>query len=675
MSFLLNLLAQAAAAATPEAVAQAAPTQGVIAYPLEFFADSRPANAMEMVGRIPGFNFDGGNNVRGYEGAAGNVLIDGQRPASKSDGLEDILRRLPASKVARIELIRGGAPGIDMQGKSVIANIIQKEGGGFHGLMAVADQFVVDDGRNGPAVRLEASGGSQGRKWELGFFSGRGVNDGDGDGPHTQTRPTGTLLQGSLVQSQGDWSSVNFTGAYELPILGGALRMNGRFERNPFAYDETNRVSFPPPGFVARDHYTDDTDTGEVGLRFSRNLGPRTKLELVGLRQTKDEAFKEIYAEPGFSETFTQQTRTEETIGRAVLKFTQSPIFSWEVGGENVLNTLDNGIRDIRNGAQVVFPAASVQVEEKRWELFVKTVWQPSARWTFEGGLRQEGSTITSSGDVVLAKSLSFTKPRVAVSWSPTDNTQIRARYEREVGQLDFSDFTANSSISQGTLTAGNPNLNPGQAWVSEVTLEQRFWSAGSANMTVRHSTLTDVVDRAPVFTATRTFDAPANIGAGTKDELIASFTLPFDKLGMKGAQLRAESTWRKSEVTDPTTHTKREITRLPPQEWQAHFTWDMPQYRLNWGIDAFGGLREVSYQSDQISITKPKTYVIPFLEWKPQSDLSLRMELPNVTERGLRRTRYIYAGPRDRSTLSYVDDRDIQFGRMIKLRLRKTFG
>ena len=46
-----------------------------------------------------------------------------------------------------------------------------------------------------------------------------------------------------------------------------------------------------------------------------------------------------------------------------------------------------------------------------------------------------------------------------------------------------------------------------------------------------------------------------------------------------------------------------------------------------------------------------------------------------NATERGFRNTRYIYNGPRDRNGLAYVEDRDIQFGQMYYIRIRKTFG
>ncbi|HEX5378469.1 MAG TPA: TonB-dependent receptor [Phenylobacterium sp.] len=674
MPIIIHALAQAAAAAASlETAAAAPPTQGVISYPAEFFAAARPANASEMVARIPGFSFDGGDSVRGFEGAAGNVLIDGQRPASKTDNLDEILRRIPAAKIAHVDLIRGGAPGIDMQGKSVIANVVLKTGDSFNGLFAVAHNYVVDDGRSGGAMRLEGSGRTGGRSWEAGLFMGRGIDDGAGDGPRVQLGPGGAPQIRSLVQSEGAGSDIVATGAYELPLMGGRLRVNGRFARNNFDYDETNRSSFPADS-LALDHKSDDKDTTEIGVRYSRDFGARLKLEMVGLRQSKDELYDEVSDSPGTAQHFIQDSQTGESIARGVLKFTQTPKLSWELGGEGALNTLDNGIRFTENGAAIVLPAANVHVEEKRWEVFGKAVWRPLPKWTVEAALRQEGSEITSSGDVRLEKSLTFTKPRLSVAWDPDARTQLRVRFERVVGQLNFDDFTASSSLGTGVVTTGNPDLNPEQAWVSEAAIERRFWSGGAAVLTVRHSTLTDVIDRAPVFTATGVFDAPANIGEGTKDELIASLTLPFDKIGLRGVLLRLESTWRESEVTDPTTHETREISKLRPQEWEAHFSWDLPQYKLNWGVDAFGAWRQTSYRQDQIAIDKLKAYVQPFIEWKPRTDLSIRAEAGNFTERGFRHTRYVYSGPRSTRGLAFVDDRDIQFGRMAYVRLRKTF-
>src|SRR3954471_18704845 len=103
--------------------------KGVSVYPPSFFADARPATALDMVNRLPGFSLDTGTGtaVRGFAGTAGNALVDGARPTAKNDDLFTILGRIPAASVERIELIRGSAPGIDMQGQSVVANIVRKK--------------------------------------------------------------------------------------------------------------------------------------------------------------------------------------------------------------------------------------------------------------------------------------------------------------------------------------------------------------------------------------------------------------------------------------------------------------------------------------------------------------------------------------------------------------------
>src|SRR5436190_977402 len=106
--------AAAEAVAPPAAPPAAQAERGVIAYPPSFFAESKPISAYDMVLRVPGFTFDKGLvGVRGLAGASGNVLIDGQPPNSKNDPLDEILKRIPAASIERIELIRGGAPGID----------------------------------------------------------------------------------------------------------------------------------------------------------------------------------------------------------------------------------------------------------------------------------------------------------------------------------------------------------------------------------------------------------------------------------------------------------------------------------------------------------------------------------------------------------------------------------
>jgi outer membrane receptor for ferrienterochelin and colicin len=108
----------------------------ITTYRPDFFAEFRPNTAMDMIGRIPGFQFDGGSNARGFSGTGGNVLINGERPPSRSDSLGSVLSRIPAAAVERIDVIRGGAEGIDMQGKAIIANVIRKPDAGLTGAIS-----------------------------------------------------------------------------------------------------------------------------------------------------------------------------------------------------------------------------------------------------------------------------------------------------------------------------------------------------------------------------------------------------------------------------------------------------------------------------------------------------------------------------------------------------------
>lgn len=671
---LASALALAAPDAAPPAAASAAPSSGVISYAPEFFAAAQPANAEEMLLRLPGFNLDlGDDDMRGFEGAAGNVLIDGQRPASKTDSLQEILRRVPASQVARIDLIRGGAPGIDMQGKSILANVIRKPGAGFRGLAALSARSIYD-GRGNLSGRLELSGGKDDRTWEASAVVGMGVDDGVGEGPQVRLGPDGSPLRLSEVDGEGDTLQETLTASYSAPLLGGRAKVNGRLFNDNYKFDESNAITFPAPSFQTTIEHYDEFQT-ELGGSFLRDFGAKTSLELIAIRQDAQVDIAEDFAAPDEKASFNLDRRTSETIGRGVVKHRPSDRFSFEIGGEAALNVLESQTGYAEDGVVIDLPAANVRVEERRGEAILKATWRPNPAWTVEGGLRYEASAIESSGDVGLEKTLSYAKPRLAMTWQPLKSTQLRLRFERVVDQLDFDDFVADSSLNTGVVTAGNPDLVPEQAWVSEAAIEQRFPGGAVVVLTASRSAIDDVIDRAPIFLPGGVFDAPSNIGDGTRDELSVTASLPLAPLGLKGMTIRGESSWRRSEVTDPTTGVKREISGVSPVVWEAHFTHDLPAYRFNWGVDVFGGWRETFYRFNEVSTDKLKTFVTPFAEWKPRPDIILRAEIQNVTSRGFRHTRVVYEGPRDTSPVAFVDDRDIQIGPMYWFRVRKTFG
>ncbi len=94
-----------ALAATPLALPASAQDQ-VVSYNPDFFSSANPATAMDMINRLPGFAFDGGDGSRGFSGNAGNLQINGRRPSSKNEGLSTVLSRIVAADVERIDVMR-----------------------------------------------------------------------------------------------------------------------------------------------------------------------------------------------------------------------------------------------------------------------------------------------------------------------------------------------------------------------------------------------------------------------------------------------------------------------------------------------------------------------------------------------------------------------------------------
>ena len=125
-------------------------------------------------------------------------------------------------------------------------------------------------------------------------------------------------------------------------------------------------------------------------------------------------------------------------------------------------------------------PNDNIRIEERRAEGFVTSSWTLSSKVSVEGALRAEVSKISQSGDSSLSRNFFFAKPRATLSYAPNALTNVRLRFEREVGQLDFGDFAASSDLNLGSVNAGNAQLEPERAWVAEAAFERRFWGAGA---------------------------------------------------------------------------------------------------------------------------------------------------------------------------------------------------
>src|SRR5262249_26609587 len=157
-----------------------------------------------------------------------NVLIDGQRPVIKTESMTTLLSRLPIEEVERVDIIRGGAPGVDMQGWPVVANVIRKRIDTLTQAVNVKGIVFTGSGKTQPGWSYNATLRKGERQVDVQLSRQIGYDDSQG----TATRTTRDALSGATTLfensfNEADGSVHNARVNYKGPLLGGTLAANG----------------------------------------------------------------------------------------------------------------------------------------------------------------------------------------------------------------------------------------------------------------------------------------------------------------------------------------------------------------------------------------------------------------------------------------------------------------
>lgn len=642
--------------------------QGVLIFTPDFFKDARPNTALDMVNRVPGFSVNDGDGARGFEGAVGNILINGSRPASKNDTGSNVLGRTVATQVERIELVRGGAPGIEMQGYSVVANVILKTTSSReHILTTNASLFEGGQDLFGGTYQFTAREGD--RTWGVTLGDGISSSDSNGAGYVVRADANGNVLRHEQYYNDGYGGGNSIRGNYSSPFMGGKIDLTARYGIND--WHNINRQT--APDIFRESLYDNDGKSGEVGVVYTRPLSEKLKLETRFIHEFEE--FDNVSTSRNRDgavispeQLFAANGNGSETILRGLVRFERSPALDFEAGGEIAYNMLETEQAYSVGGVAVPLPSASVKVEETRGELFGKGTWRINPKWTLESGLRLESSTISQSGDASQEKSFFFAKPRLLATWTPTGDTQVRLRLERTVGQLDFDDFAASAEFADESVFGGNVNLSPESRWVSEVTFEKRFWGEGIVSLGLRHDEITDAIDVIPLDGG---YAAVGNIGDGTLDQLALNVTIPTTRLGLSGGKFGFRNTWNRTEVTDPTTGESRPISGVRPTQATVTFQQDVTAWKLQWGAAWIPLLGQKNFQPDQVSGWRGRDYYELWAEYKPAPTLSIRAQV-NIWN-DFDQERIVFAN-RETRPVAFVEQRFVDPRTFWQLRVRKTF-
>ncbi len=591
---------------------QAASTSGVQTFEPAYFSQFSPVTALDMVRQLPGFLIDNGDALRGFGSTAGNVLIDGQRPSSKT-AISEELARIPARDIARVELIRAAAAGdIDVRGFAEIANVVLKPATE----MQVSTTYSTLLGLSGYRLGGQAGGT---RNWKTPDLSMRlnarvtqstpridneiTVSDASGATGSTRSEFFAQTLDELLLNGSLTWTPT------ARDTIGLTSRVMGRTYSRNFG-SVIRDVSDALVALQTDDYNEKDILYLDLGGDWEHKFSPESSLKVVTVNSLVNWRPQELFervdatgAPQGATRINTDNRRGEHVL-RGVWTQKLGQELTVELGLEGAYNYQDTvrTIADSAAGGPFAprnLPIASTMIEEDRYEAFVNSTWRASPQLTLEAGFNYELSTIKQSGDAQQERDFEYPKPHVVGTWTPTSVDQVRLSLERGVAQLNFSEFASNVQLTQGQLTIGNPNLQPEQNWSTSLQWKRAIGQRGSVSLTLSYDRIDDTQDLIPIrpdlnSAACQTningpgcvFTAAGNIGDGELWGARLEATLPLDDFGVKGGQLKFNGGGGGSRVTDPFTGQERVLDNVATYDWNLDFRQDLPALKLAWGGD-----------------------------------------------------------------------------------------
>lgn len=693
LALIVPAVASAQQSTGDQPLAGATQASRTTVYEAAFFAQYAPRTALDIARRVPGFNLElGDTEVRGFAGAAGNVVINGARPSSKAESLETTLARIPASQVERVEVGPGDLFGADYSSKSQVLNIILSAEGGIDGNIAVEGRRLYTgkmfgDTAGSASIRRGAS--------TINISAGSNYNLNNEEGTDTLTSvPDGELLEFRRKFNSYEDFYPYISGSWALERANdNAIRVNARWSPGQFDLFQRNRVT-PADGPPHDDSLIQDYDNTvfEIGGDITRPLADGA-IKLVGLATRRKVNNFDAYIERnglredgavqvgGFDQT--QVAQRNETIGR--LSWSRQDLwgFSFEAGAEAVLNTLDSNVELFVVNAdgsriQIDLPIDSAVVKEKRGEGFINAGRQLNPNLRVDGGLRFEYSHLTVTGDAEADRKLKFLKPNLTVDWKPGGNWHTQFSIKRTVAQLDFFDFISVADLSADRVNGGNADLQPQRAWEFRATIDRPILGDGLVKLDLGHDIISLLQDRVLICVEedddVECFDAPGNIGTGKRWFAQLTVDAPLSKI-WSGLRVRFNGLLQRTRVNDPISGEPRNFSDYYPDwEWTVDVRRDSGPW--SYGFVVQDRDRFTFFRTDEFDVNfNGGPYGTAFVEYRPSDRWSITFDVDNALNTSGNRNRLIFDPNRLTPEFVYNEfrerNRHLNFG----LTIKRSFG
>lgn len=656
-------------------------------YTIADFEQFAPRTAEDMVSQIPGFSISGSDGQRGFGQAQENVLINGQRISSKSSSAEQVLARIPATNVERIEIVDGAdldIPGLSGQVANVIATA-----NGISGTWTYRQRYRenLPPAYDWIEVSVNGQAGTLGWTAALETQPNRGTASGrenifDGDRNLIEYREE----QGTFI---ADFVGLNGSLNWK-PTNGHLANLNAEY--NLWEPDERATSSeFTTDGTLFRQtvfQFKENEWNSEISGDYELGVGPG-RLKFIGLQRnehspTRAQFFgSDLDGQNVTNQIFDRVVDESESILRGEYNLTGSNNSDWQFSLEGAFNTLESEAErfsgeTLDSVSLVGMGGDGVKVEEKRAEAFITHGRQLTNDLRLQVSLGAEQSEIMSDGANGQTRSFNRPKGSASLAWTMDEHTKINASISREVGQLNFFDFVSNVDLNQGDDQTGNIDIVPDQRWRLAVEVEKDFGSWGALTAEVFGDEIEDLVDQLPIFDPNDPTliigEGPGNIESASRIALEIEGTLKFDNFGWKGAQLEYETFLQDTFLDDPLTGITRDFNDTTIHYYEINFRHDIPNTDWAWGVNYEKFLRSPNFRSDaRVDFIQPHGFAWAFLEHKDIFGMTGTVFLANLLDSDEKLTRLVYS-PNRTGEITRIEDRNRNFGNILTLRLQGSF-
>ncbi|MEM7730324.1 MAG: hypothetical protein AAF311_13830 [Pseudomonadota bacterium] len=681
--------------APAEHVAPPVPGEGQDVFPADYFDIYVPRTALDMIRRVPGFQIQSGDTGRRGLGQGGaNILINGERLTGKADPF-DQLSQIQAESVVQIR-IRDGAtlsiPGLSGR----VADVTVKRTRVLKGTWEWNPQFRRRLEPNLTNAELNLSGelGAQGALTyaltlrDYGFRSGARATE-------TLRDADGTLfeIRDEDIQNSAPQPGVALTLGWT-PRPGHKGNLNAEYWQ--FNFSRAARAVRTPVTDAGDDTLT-RTGRGEDEWNLELDADYELpflsgQLKFIGVLDRESSpsfnSFSRTSPLTGFlgASRFVQEAEETELVGRVEYGWTPAAGRDWQIAAEGAYNELD-----IEQELFVQNPAGSMNgpmpglmigqgvsafiVSEDRAEATLTHNRPLGPRIDLQASAGVEYSSLSQESEGRAgAAAREFVRPKgfVSATYKVDDSFDVRARVEREVGQLNFFDFVASVDLEDDLGRVRNFDLVPSQSWLASLELDKDFGQGNTFRIEFYASLISDTVDRIPVGADG---DAVGNIGTAYRYGFDILSTLKGDRWGVPGTELNLELEWRDSSVDDPLLGFSRRLNGDKEIYYEAEFRHDIPDTNWAWGgfVSRFiSAERFRLFSIDRDGVDRPNSRA--FVEHKDVLGLTVRASVSNLLgqEEFFERTRF--DGRRDRGVVLQTEEIKFNYGPILTLSFEGSF-